>query len=219
MPKFPSTAKWPITPGKHRPANNTVTKKRQADRDAVKRYNRKRFRDQKKTDKVSQANQIALAAKGDLKEIRELAKTLRPFLENGAMLLGDAWDSLVADQITVALTGTQVRMILDEEGFPIPGDDGKPMFNSVNVDPKTQIRVRQQLIEFFPKLIPEDTSRPDTDPLEVLLRRMNSEGGRIAIEVDGEDDPNEPGEEVVDAVGRIIDDADAAGIDLATENA
>lgn len=213
-----SLGSLPSVPGKHRPPRR-ASKARIAERDRIKTRNRARFREQKKKDKVSEANRVALIARADLKEIRELAKTLRPFLENGAILLGETWDSLMADQVTVALTGTQRRIVFDKNGDPILDDKGEPAMQPVSVSAAAQISARQKLIELFPKLIPEDTSAPDTDPLAELWRRMNSEGGRMAIEIDGETDPNEPEDNVVDGIARVIDDDGPAEIDLTAQNA
>jgi hypothetical protein len=125
----------------------------------------------------------------------------------------------MADQVTVALTGTQRRIVFDKNGDPILDSKGEPAMQPVSVSAAAQISARQKLIELFPKLIPEDTSAPDTDPLAELWRRMNSEGGRMAIEIDGETDPNEPEDNVVDGIARVIDDDGPAEIDLTAQNA
>lgn len=213
-----TTKSYPSTPGKNRVSRNTPIKIRMKEREAVRTRNRARSR---KTDSERTRERLLLKIDGAanmLKEVKELAKALRPFLLDGAVVLGAAFDDLIADQITVAMTGTQLRMQFNKKGEALLGPDGTPVFELEPVTSSAQIQARQKLIEFFPTLIPDEAVSADRDPLESLVSFMNS-GERISIskETTGRAPDTDPS--IVEAIGEVIDDDGNKAIELNSANA
>lgn len=152
-----------------------------------------------------------------LDEVKELAQVLRPFLHNGAIVLGSNWDQLMEDQISSALQGVILRPQIDEDG-QIVVEDGQPKMTYMPIDMKDQINARQKLIELFPKLIPETAKELDRDPLLALAEELkNGGGGKLALEV--EVPSHEPTKDLIDGVATLIDNDSTTIIELDTANA
>lgn len=156
-----------------------------------------------------------------LKELKELAGVLKPFLQNAAIMLGKEFDELMNEEILLARSGIQMRVLLDDDGEPVVGKDGTAMMERVLVSPAQQIAARKYLITMFPKLIPEESKSMDRDPLLSLHAVLKEGGGgRMALEVNGAKEEHEPDEEIIEGVGRILnDDDEPTVIDTDSQNA
>jgi len=151
-----------------------------------------------------------------LDEVKELAQVLRPFLHNGAIVLGSNWDQLMEDQISSALQGVILRPKIDEEG-QIVVEDGQPKMTYMPIDMKDQINARQKLIELFPKLIPETAKALDRDPLLALAEELKKGGGgKLALEVEV---AHAATQDLIDGVATLIDNDSTTIIELDTANA
>ena len=207
------------SPGKQISVRQDVTKKRAAVKQRVRRTNRATWRKKNKDENKNKLHQNIIRANSMLGEVKALASTLRPFLQNGAVMLGQSFDGLIEAQIQIALTGSQTRMVFDKKGEVVLDDKGEPELRMEPVDARTQVRVRQQLIEFFPKLIPEDTSKPEIDPIMVIAERMAAlrVGGVIRETTQIEVSPTDP--KIAEAVGTVIDHGSEATVELTSQNA
>jgi hypothetical protein len=155
-----------------------------------------------------------------LDEVKELATVLRPFLHNGAIVLGSNWDQLMEDQISSALHGMIHRPMIDSDtGEVVLSDEGKPQTVYMAIEMKDQLNARQKLIELFPKLIPETAKQLDRDPLLALAEELKKDGGgKLALKV--EVTPHKPEPEIVEGIAKFIDDDDdQIAIELDTANA
>lgn len=184
------------------------------------RENVRKFQREKTQNSEHKLAQNIHFAEKALDEVKELAKVLRPFLTNGAILLGNNWDQIMEDQIRTAIDGVIKRPMIDPEtGDIVKGEDRKPKYIFVPVDPKDQMAARKHLIETFPKLIPESAKQMDVDPMIGLAKALAEQGGKMALEVEVEAPEHEPDDDIVEAFGRIIDNDPAQTIQLDTANA
>lgn len=189
------------------------------------RANQRKFQHEKSNNAGSKLARNIITAENRLIEIKEIASTLRPFLTNGAILLGSNWDQIMEDQISTALNGVIQRPIVDSQtGVPLTDDKGNILYKFVEVDVKEQLAVRKHLIDTFPKLIPEEAREQSVDPLVALARELSSGGGgslSVQATVNSGRDEYEPDDNIIDGVARIISDNNAteSAIDLSSENA
>lgn len=191
---------------------------RLAKSEAQRARNRDRWRKRNKKVAADVLGQNIVRANAILHEVKELASTLRPFLQNGAIMLGETWDDLIADQITIALTGTQTRTVFEKNGDVKLDDKGDPVCRTTAVDPRTQVKVRQQLIEFFPKLIPEQSEAPSLDATNVLLKRsLAAFGGAKFTKIEQIEVVASP--EIKEAIGVVLDHDAEATVELSSEDA
>ena len=162
--------------------------------------NKAAFKKEKKNNAASVLTQNIMKADKMLGEVRTIEKSLRPLLTNGAINLGQKWDKLLADQIHTAMTGTVRRAEVDfKTGKVVLQKNGRPVMGYFPVEPRDQLRVRKELIELFPKLIPEEARATGKDPLVVLgeimaagysadlaiVAKINPEKEQVAIAVEG----------------------------------
>jgi hypothetical protein len=188
-------------------------------REKQRRANVKAYRESKTQNSEHKLSRNILRAEKMLDDVKELSKILRPFLTNGAILLGNNWDQIMEDQIHTALYGTIKRPMVDAQtGEIVPNEDGEPQYSFIPVEPKDQMAARKHLIETFPKLIPEEAKTFDRDPLLALAAELKNTGGKMALAVEVNAPEHEPDTEIIDGVARIIDNSDAT-IELDTANA
>ena len=194
-------------------------------REKQRRANVRKFQHEKTKNVGSKLAHDVHYAKSALTEIKEIASTLRPFLTNGAILLGSNWDQIMEDQVSTALNGVIQRPVVDSKtGVPLTDDKGNILYKFVEVDVKEQLAVRKHLIDTFPKLIPEEAREQSVDPLVALARELSSGGGgslSVQATVNSDHDDYEPDDNIIDGVARIISDNNAteSAIDLSSENA
>ncbi len=199
--------------------------KRLKPREKQRRANVRKFQREKQDNAGSKLAQNVHYAKVALTEIKEIASTLRPFLTNGAILLGQSWDQIMEDQVTTAMDGTIRRPVINEDtGEPMLDEHGDVLYKYVEIDTKDQLAVRKHLIDTFPKLIPEDSRQIGIDPLVALARELSEGGGgslSLQANVNSERDEYEPDDNIIDGVARVIGDNNSTepAIDLSSENA
>jgi hypothetical protein len=186
-------------------------------REKQRRANVAKHQRDKKQNSEHKLSRNIIRAEKMLDEVKELAQVLRPFLHNGAIVLGSNWDQLMEDQISSALQGVILRPEINEDG-QIVVEDGQPKMTYMPIDMKDQINARQKLIELFPKLIPETAKALDRDPLLALAEELkNGGGGKLALEV--EVAAHEPTKDLIDGVATLIDNDSTTIIELDTANA
>ncbi len=196
--------------------------KRLRPKEKQRRANVRKFQNEKKNNAVAKFNGNIVRAESMLVEVKELAKELRPFLQNGAILLGRRWDDLISEQINVAITGTQKRLVLGDDGKPVRDEKGNDVYTSIPVDGKEQIKTRQSLIEMFPRLIPEEARNPEHDPLAGLAHVLqNGGGGELVVAAKVNEKNYQPDENMVEGVGSLISDNSSKDsiIDTDSQNA
>lgn len=189
-------------------------------REKQRRANVKAHRIAKTQNSEHKLSRNIVRAEKMLDEVKELASILRPFLHNGAIVLGSNWDQLMEDQISSALHGMILRPMIDADtGAIITDDDGEPKMSYMPIEMKDQLTARQKLIELFPKLIPETAKQLDRDPLLTLAEELKKGGGgKLALEVEMAEE-HEPELNIVDGVARILDHESTTTIELDTANA
>jgi hypothetical protein len=189
-------------------------------REKQRRANVRAHKVAKKDQSVSKFNRNIIRAEKMLDEVKELAQVLRPFLHNGAIVLGSNWDQLMEDQISSALHGMILRPMVDAEtGVVVIGNNGEPKMSYMPIEMKDQLTARQKLIELFPKLIPETAKQLDRDPLLTLAEELKKGGGgKLALEVEMAEE-HESELDIIDGVARILDHESTTTIELDTANA
>jgi len=197
--------------------------KRLRPREKQRRANVRKFQHDKKQNSEHKLARNIATAESQITEVKELAKVLRPFLTNGAIILGNAWDEIMHDQIDSAINGYIQRPLVNTDtGDVVLDGKGEPVMVFKALEVKDQIAARKHLIDTFPKLIPEEAMSMDVDPLVALARQLqDGGGGKMALHVEIEEKEHEPSEDVIDGVARFINDDDGTGsaIDLSTANA
>jgi hypothetical protein len=189
-------------------------------REKQRRANVRAHKAAKKDQSVSKFNRNIIRAEKMLDEVKELAQVLRPFLHNGAIVLGSNWDQLMEDQISSALHGMILRPMVDAEtGAVVMDNNGEPKMSYMPIEMKDQLTARQKLIELFPKLIPETAKQLDRDPLLTLAEELKKGGGgKLALEVEMAEE-HESELDIIDGVARILDHESSTTIELDTANA
>jgi hypothetical protein len=189
-------------------------------REKQRRANVRAHKAAKKDQSVSKFNRNIIRAEKMLDEVKELAQVLRPFLHNGAIVLGSNWDQLMEDQISSALHGMILRPMVDAETGAVAMDNnGEPKMSYMPIEMKDQLTARQKLIELFPKLIPETAKQLDRDPLLTLAEELKKGGGgKLALEVEMAEE-HESELDIIDGVARILDHESSTTIELDTANA
>ena len=135
--------------------------------------NKAAFKKEKKNNAASVLTQNIMKADKMLGEVRTIEKSLRPLLTNGAINLGQKWDKLLADQIHTAMTGTVRRAEVDfKTGKVVLQKNGRPVMGYFPVEPRDQLKVRKELIELFPKLIPEEVRPTNNDAIFGLAKML-----------------------------------------------
>lgn len=197
--------------------------KRLRPREKQRRANVRKFQHDKKQNSEHKLSSNIARAETQLTEVKELAKVLRPFLTNGAIILGNAWDEIMEDQIGAAMNGYIQRPLVNTDTGDIVLDDkGEPVMVYQALEVKDQIAARKHLIDTFPKLIPEEAMSMDVDPLVALARQLqDGGGGKMALHVEVEEKEHQPTEDVIEGVARFIDDDEGSrsAVDLSTANA